>query len=101
MALTTVAKTSDVKPGQGMIAEAAGKSLAVFNIDGKFHCIENTCCHKGGPLGDGEVEGNVVTCPWHGWRYDVTTGRCLAPSPNASVPAFKVTVEGQDVKVDI
>lgn len=101
MALTTVAKTGDVKPGEGKIAEVGGKSFAVFNIDGKFHCIDNTCCHRGGPLGDGEVDGAIVTCPWHGWRYDVTTGKCLAPNPAASVPSYKVTVEGDEVKAEI
>jgi nitrite reductase/ring-hydroxylating ferredoxin subunit len=101
MALTTVAKTGDLKPGEGKIAEVDGRSLAVFNVDGKFHCIENTCCHKGGPLGEGDLDGTTVTCPWHGWRYDVTTGRCLSPSPAASVPAFPVEVEGEDVKADL
>ena len=101
MALTTVAKTSDLKPGEGKIAEAGGKSLAVFNVDGTFHVIDNTCCHKGGPLGEGDLDGGVVTCAWHGWQYDVTSGKCLRPVPTASVQAYKVTVEGDEVKVDI
>lgn len=101
MPLVTVAKTADVKPGQGLIAEAGGRSLAVFNVDGKFHVIDNTCCHRGGPLGDGELDGTVVTCPWHGWQYDVTTGRCIAPSPNASVPAYPVTVDGGEIKIEL
>jgi nitrite reductase/ring-hydroxylating ferredoxin subunit len=101
MAFTTVAKTSELKPGEGKIAEAGGKTLAVFNVDGGFHCIDNTCCHRGGPLGDGELDGTTVTCPWHGWRYDVTSGKCLAPNPAAHVAAYAVKVEGDEVKADL
>ena len=101
MALTTVAKTGELKPGEGKIAEVGERSLAVFNVGGTYHCIDNTCCHKGGPLGDGELDGAVVTCPWHGWRYDVTSGKCLAPNPAVGVVAYKVTVEGEDVKADV
>ncbi len=101
MALTTVVKSGDVKPGQGTIAEVAGKSLAVFNVDGTFHVMDNTCCHRGGPLGDGELDGTTVTCPWHGWRYDVTSGKCLQPNPAASVKSYAVKVEGDEVKADL
>ena len=101
MALTTVAKTGELKPGEGKIAEVGERALAVFNVNGAFHCIENTCCHRGGPLGEGDLDGSVVTCPWHGWRYDVTTGKCLAPAPEKSVQSFKVTVEGDEVRVDV
>jgi nitrite reductase (NADH) small subunit len=101
MALTTIAKKDELRPGEGKIAEAGGTSLAVFNVDGTFHCIENTCCHKGGPLGDGDLNDKVVTCPWHGWKFDVTTGKCLVPNPAASVKAYPITLDGNDVKVDI
>lgn len=101
MAFQTIVKKTDVKPGQGTIAEVGGKSLAVYNVDGEFHVMDNTCCHKGGPLGDGELDGTTVTCPWHGWQYDVTNGKCLAPSPAASVKAYKVSVEGDEVKADL
>ena len=52
-----VTGTDDVKPGHGIVAEVNGKTLAVFNVDGTFHAIDNTCLHRGGPLGEGEVEG--------------------------------------------
>jgi nitrite reductase (NADH) small subunit len=93
-----VTGTTDVQPGQGIVAEVNGKTLAVFNVDGAFHAIDNTCIHRGGPLGEGELEGSVVTCPWHGWQYDVTTGTCVA-NPAAKVERYEVTVEGTDVKV--
>jgi nitrite reductase/ring-hydroxylating ferredoxin subunit len=93
-----VAGTSDVKPGQGVTAEVNGRTLAVFNVDGTYHVIDNTCPHRGGPLGDGEVEGSIVTCPWHGWQFDMTTGACTR-NPSATVEVFQVKVEGTDIKV--
>jgi nitrite reductase/ring-hydroxylating ferredoxin subunit len=93
-----VAALADIKPGQGIVAEANGKTLAVFNVDGAIYAINNTCCHRDGPLGEGELEGNIVTCPWHGWRYNVTTGACMN-NPSAKVEAYQVKIEGDDVKV--
>jgi nitrite reductase (NADH) small subunit len=93
-----VTGTTDVKSGQGIVVEVNGKTLAVFNVDGAFHAIDNTCIHRGGPLGEGDLEGSVVTCPWHGWQYDVTTGACVA-NPAAKVERYEVKVEGTDVKV--
>jgi nitrite reductase/ring-hydroxylating ferredoxin subunit len=92
-----VAGTADVKPGHGIVAEVNGKALAVFNVDGQFHVIDNTCLHRGGPLGEGELEVNVVTCPWHGWQFNVTTGACVN-NPSAKVETYQVKVEGDDVK---
>jgi len=93
-----VAAAADVKPGQDVVAEANGKALAVFNVDGTIHAINNTCCHREGPLGEGELDGDIVTCPWHGWRFNVTTGACMN-NPSAQVEAYEVKIEGEDVKV--
>ncbi|UVT20171.1 MAG: Rieske 2Fe-2S domain-containing protein [Nitrospira sp.] len=93
-----IAAVADVKPGHGVVAEVNGKSLAVFNVEGDIRAIDNTCCHREGPLGEGELEGNVVTCPWHGWQFNVTTGACLN-NPSAKVLAYEVQIEGDDVKV--
>ena len=93
-----VAGAADVQPGQGIVAEVSGKTLAVFNVDGVFHAIDNTCIHRGGPLGEGDLEGSVVTCPWHGWQYDVNTGACVA-NPAAKVEVYQMQVDGTDVKV--
>jgi nitrite reductase/ring-hydroxylating ferredoxin subunit len=101
MALVTIARAGDLRPGEGKICEAGGRQIALFNVGGKFSAIENTCCHRGGPLGDGELDGNVVTCPWHGWQFDVTSGRCVAPNAQASVPSYPVTVEGDEVRIEI
>ncbi|KAF4516261.1 hypothetical protein B566_EDAN000501 [Ephemera danica] len=57
-----VASTEEVKPGQAVVVEVNGKTLAVFNVDGAFHAIDNTCIHRGGPLGEGDIHGNLVAC---------------------------------------
>ncbi len=93
-----VAGTGDVQPGHGLEAQVKGKTLALFNIDGTFHVIDNTCVHRGGPLCEGEVEGKIVTCPWHGWQFDMMTGECTK-NPSAKVAVYQVKVEGTDVKV--
>lgn len=92
-----VAGTADVKPGRGIVAEVQGKSLAVFNVDGTFHVIDNTCVHRGGPLGEGDLEGLIVTCPWHGWQFNVVTGECVK-NPSAKVSVYQVKVDGSDIK---
>ena len=98
--LTKVAKTSDVPSGTGKVVEAGGKTLAVFNRDGTFYAIDNTCKHRGGPLGEGSLSGTTVTCPWHGWEYDVTTGTCALDS-SVAVQAFPVKVDGDDIVVSV
>jgi len=95
-----IAGTTDIKSGSGATVEAAGKSLAVFNVEGSYYAVDNECVHRGGPLGEGELEGNIVTCPWHGWSYDVTTGKCVN-NPSACVKSYPVTVEGADVKAQL
>tara|TARA_Y100000310_G_scaffold281722_1_gene302426 strand:- start:56228 stop:56536 length:309 start_codon:yes stop_codon:yes gene_type:complete len=94
----TVAKTDEVKEGQGKVVEANGKTVALFNVEGKIYAIDNKCAHKQGPLGEGICEGNVVTCPWHQWKFDVTTG--VSPvNPQAKVATYEVQVERDEVKV--
>src|SRR5258708_6738651 len=68
-----VANLSELPPGTGRQVKAGGRALAVFNVDGTIHVIDGTCTHRGGPLGEGELNGTVVSCPWHGGKFDVTT----------------------------
>ena len=100
MALVKVAQVADLKPGECKTVNANGRDLALFNVDGKFHAIDNTCLHRGGPLGEGVLEGSVVTCPWHGWKFDVTSGACKM-NPAKQVDSFKIEVQGGDVMVEI
>lgn len=95
-----VAQTSEIPTGEGRSFEVEGKTVAVFNVNGRFFAIDNTCVHRGGPLGEGYLENQVVTCPWHGWQYDVTTGQC-AGNPAAKVPQYPLKVEGADILVGL
>jgi nitrite reductase/ring-hydroxylating ferredoxin subunit len=81
-----------VPPGEGRVVEANGHTLAVFNVEGTFFAIDNRCVHRGGPLGEGPLEGSVVTCPWHAWRFDVTTGANVN-NPAVKVACFPVMVD--------
>jgi nitrite reductase/ring-hydroxylating ferredoxin subunit len=98
--LIKVAEVSDLQPGEGKTVVAGSQELALFNVGGKFYCVDNVCPHRGGPLGEGTLDGTVVTCPWHGWRFDVCTGTSPV-IPTAKVQAFECVVEGNDVKVII
>lgn len=95
-----VANVNDVKEGEGKVVEANGKTIALFNVDGKIYAIDNTCLHAGGPLGEGTCDGNIVTCPWHQWKYDVTTGVSIV-NPQIRVDTYEVKVEGDKVKVKV
>ena len=95
-----VATTGDVPAGQGRTVEVNGREIAVFNVGGNFFAIDNTCKHRGGSLGEGELDGQIVTCPLHAWTYDVTTGECF-DDPACAVDRFNVKVEGSDVLIEI
>ncbi len=95
-----VALPEPVPPGEGRVVEVAGRPVALFNVDGALYALDNTCAHRGGPLGEGDLDGRVVACPWHGWRWDVTTG-ANANNPAVRVACFPVSVERGDVFVEL
>jgi len=99
--LHKVCDAKDLQPGQGRTFWIEGRSIALFNVGGTFHAIENECTHEGGPLGEGVLQGNRVLCPWHGAEFDVTTGEALSPPADCAVDTFPVVVEGGEVKVDL
>lgn len=96
-----VASVNDVKPGECRTVDADGTEVALYNVGGAIFATANTCPHRGGPLGEGAMEGDVVTCPWHGFRYNVASGQCVAPNPALKVDAFPVSVQGGDVFVEM
>jgi nitrite reductase/ring-hydroxylating ferredoxin subunit len=100
MPFVPAAKIADVPVGAIQEIQVAGKALALANVAGKFFAINNTCLHRGGPLGQGSLQDKIVTCPWHGWEYDVTTGKLLQ-NPSMAVPCYPTEVRGEDVFVDI
>ena len=95
-----VAKTDEIPVGQAKLVEVNGNEIALFNVGGSFHAIDNTCTHVGGPLCEGEIEGAQVTCPWHGGVFDVTTGEVLGPPPGQGVNRYNVRVDGPDIEVE-
>jgi nitrite reductase/ring-hydroxylating ferredoxin subunit len=96
-----VAHVTDLSPGSGTTVDAEGQPIALFNVHGTFCAIDDTCPHRGGPLGEGELHGAIVTCPWHGATFDVETGAVTGPPARASVRSFRVRVEGNDVLVEL
>lgn len=70
-----VAPVSDVPPGGLLEVVAGDRVLAVAQVDGRYFAVDGICAHQGGPLGKGFLEGCTLTCPWHGWQYDVRDGR--------------------------
>ena len=95
-----VAQVGELNPGEGRVVEAGGHTLALFNVDGRFYVVDNSCSHRGGPLGEGDLDGRVVTCPWHGWRWDVTTG-ANANNPILKLGCFPVSVENGQIFVEV
>ena len=93
-----VATKSEIEAGSGKKVEINGKEIALFNIGGSFCAMDDTCSHRGGPLSEGSLEDNVVTCPWHGWQYDVRTGAWLT-NPSVNQNKYEVKVEGNDILI--
>jgi nitrite reductase (NADH) small subunit/3-phenylpropionate/trans-cinnamate dioxygenase ferredoxin subunit len=100
MPLMRAAKTDELPAGSVREFQVEGTTLAIANVDGKFYAINNTCLHRGGPLGQGELQGKILTCPWHGWQYDVTTGK-LTMNPAVGVKCYALEVKGDDIWVDL
>ncbi len=90
-----VAKTTEIIEGSPKIIMHNNEEIAIFNVKNQFYAISNTCAHRGGPLGEGTVKDNVVTCPWHMWRYDVTTGKGIMS--NASVKKYELEIKGEEI----
>jgi len=95
-----VAKKAEVEVGKAIVVDLGGPKVAVFNVDGVFHIISNECGHQGGPLGEGKLEGFSVVCPWHQWKFDVTTGNCLSVG-GSSVRKYEVGAVGDDLYVRV
>jgi NAD(P)H-dependent nitrite reductase small subunit len=93
-----VIAASDLPPGQATEVEVEGQSVALFNVGGTFHALTNRCPHRGGPLGQGFLDGAEVSCPWHNWTFDVTTGENVV-SADVRVPRHEVRVEDGHVHV--
>src|SRR5712691_697937 len=96
-----VAGAGEIAPGEARAVEAGGRRIALFNVDGSFYAIDDTCTHKGGPLSEGMVVGTEVTCPWHGAVFDVTTGKVLGLPAPRHVARYEVRIVGEDIEVEL
>lgn len=100
MALIKVANENDMKDGEARVVEANGNAIALYRVNGEFFATTNTCIHKGGPLGEGFLNDDVITCPWHGWQFNVKTG--VSPvNPAAKIETYKVHVKDGEVFVEV
>ena len=91
---------ADLPPGQCAEVSVGGKPVALYNVAGTIYATSNTCIHRGGPLGQGMLDGTAVLCPWHAWSWDVTTGENTA-NPALKIPIYPVRVENGDVLVQV
>jgi len=97
----TVAREGDVPPGGVKIVESGRQRLALCNVEGKYYAIDDVCTHDGGPLDQGELDGDEIECPRHGARFDVTTGRATCMPAIMPVKTYGVRIEGGEVQVDV
>ncbi len=104
-----VGRVRELALGERRIVEAEGRSIGVFNVDGSFYALKNSCPHQAAPLCLGSIkgmtmpskpgeyiwarEGEILRCPWHGWEFDLTTGRSIFNPRRTRVKAYDVTVE--------
>lgn len=101
MAFVEVARAGDVPLGHGLLVEKDGRAVAVFNAGaGRFYACGALCPHEDGPLAEGWIEGQAAVCPWHGFDFDLTTGRCLV-DPDLTIPVYAVRVTGDRIEVDV
>ena len=93
-----VAKVSEIEEGGSKIVDLDGQQVALFKVGGAIYAVGNTCPHSGGPLGEGYLDGSIVTCPWHGWQFDVKTGDCQTV-PQDRIRTYPVEIQGDDVVI--
>lgn len=105
-----VGRAGEIAPGSSKIVEVGGRSIGVFNVEGRYYALRNSCPHQGAPLCLGSIdgtfeesrpgeyvwgrEGRILRCPWHGWEFDLTTGRSVFNPHRTRVRSYDVTVEG-------
>jgi len=96
-----VATVAEIARGEAKAVEAGGKTIALFNLEGTFYAIDDTCTYEGGPLSEGIVVGTEVTCPWHGAVFDITSGAVLASPAPRDAARYTVRVNGEDIEVEV
>ena len=89
-----IAKCNELAPGRCRSILAGGRDVALFNVEGSFYALDNTCPHRGGPLGEGDLKGYLVFCPLHAWQFDVRSGVCPVTESMRAEPIPVRVVDG-------
>ncbi len=90
-----VSHTWEIPNHGSKIVLAQDKYIALFRIDEKIYAMDNTCPHRGGPLGEGALQGHIVTCPWHGWQFDICTGQLAMGGDGVAI--YPIEIIGEEV----
>ena len=101
MSEVRAAALADLTPERPLALTLNGARVALVRVGERVHALADVCAHQGGPLSEGRLTGGRLACPWHGWMYDVRTGRCVMPARGGPVPSYPVRVEGDDIWVDV
>jgi 3-phenylpropionate/trans-cinnamate dioxygenase ferredoxin subunit len=97
----SIARIEDVPSGRGLAVNVEGLRIAVFNVDGTYYAVDDTCTHAQASLAEGDVDGTTVECPLHGAWFDLLTGAAVGPPADRPVAAYKVHVEGDEIQIEI
>jgi nitrite reductase/ring-hydroxylating ferredoxin subunit len=96
-----VAEVGEIGPGEMKAVEVDGLPVALINLDGAYFALADECSHRGGALSEGEIEGDLLICPWHAGSFDVRTGAPVDAPPVEPVTTYPVRVDGNDIKVAV
>ncbi len=96
-----VAELHDLHDGELMAVEVDGEPVCLAKVDGNVYAFSGTCTHIGGPLDEGELEGEVLTCPWHRAQYNIRTGKVLRGPARQDIPVYPVRLEGDAILVSL
>jgi nitrite reductase/ring-hydroxylating ferredoxin subunit len=99
--IVRVAASGDIPPGRMIYVEVDGLPIALANVDGAIYAFNDSCRHEGGPLSSGVLIGDTVTCPWHGWTYNIRTGKAIVPPIGIRIPTYEIRLEDDSIFVII
>jgi len=95
-----IARREEVAPGEGKTVRVEDRRIALFNLQGDFVAIDDACPHMRADLSSGQIEGRTVTCTWHGWQFDLDTGKCINVEW-AKVRRYPIRLDGEDIHLTV
>lgn len=96
-----IAKLSEIPDQTVKCVQVEGRSIALFNLGGQLYAIDDTCTHEGGPLSEGLIDGEEVECPWHGARFNISTGEVTLGPAMEDVAKYNLRLKGDDIEVEV